>query len=558
MNTIRRVRSGKMPAALLPEVENLNAKSMKLIKISFLFLFMSMLGLVSCMDDLDTEPLDEQLTTASDVYDDPDSYAQFLAKLYGALTLTGQQGEAGQAEISASDEGTTSFMRMYWCIQEVSTDECINAWGDAGLTEFNGHSWSEQNGYIQILYQRIFINIAYCNEFIREVTPRISGLSEELQPTVEQYVAEARFLRALYYYYALDLWGNVPFVTEEDAAGAYLPEQISREELFTYIESELLAIEPDLADPSNTAYAQAGKAADWMLLAKLYLNAEVYLGEGNDHYTECLTYCNKILQQNYSLADRYQDLFLADNDGLTNEIIFAIAEDGDLSRNYGGVTFIIHAAVGGSMDADNDFGIASGGWAGNRFTQSFVDKFDDLSGATDSRAMFYTDGQILEIDNANVFTEGYLSTKFKNITSDGEKGKNTTFVDTDFPLFRLADVYLMYAEAVLRGGEGGSASDALHYVNLIRERAYGDESGNIESSDLDLDFILDERARELHWEAYRRTDLIRFDAFTGSNYIWNWKGDVKEGTSTPGYANLLPIPSSDLGVNTNLEQNPGY
>jgi starch-binding outer membrane protein, SusD/RagB family len=516
-------------------------------------------AMASCIGDLDTEPLNKRITTSSSVYKDPASYKELLAKLYGAMTLTGQRGEYGQPEIAAPDEGTTSFLRTYWSAQEITTDECISAWGDPGLVEFHGHNWSEQNSYVQLLYQRIFINIAYCNEFIREVTPRIGGLAAGQQAEVTRYVAEARFLRSLYYYFALDLWGNVPFVTEADAPGAYLPGQISRADLFEYIESELKAIESTLATPGANEYARADQAAAWMLLAKLYLNAEVYLGSSNARYSECLEYCNKIIGSGvYDLHNNYEHLFLADNHTLRNEIIFPIAEDGNSGRNYGGVTFIIHAAVGGSEDADNGFGIGSGGWSGNRFTNAFVEKFDDTSGDTDSRAMFYVDGQDLEINNPTVFTEGYLSTKFKNLTSTGAKGQNATFVDTDFPLFRLADVYLMYAEAVVRGGTGGDQATAVGYINEIRERAYGDATGNITSTDLTLPFILDERARELYWEAHRRTDLIRFGAFTGETYLWDWKGNVKAGASTQSHVTVFPLPASDLAVNTNLEQNPQY
>lgn len=526
----------------------------------YAFVWITLLISVSaCVGDLDTEPLNKKIITASSVYKDPASYKEILAKLYGAMTLTGQRGEYGQPEISAPDEGTTSFLRTYWSMQEITTDECISAWGDPGLVEFHGHNWSEQNSYVQLLYQRIFINIAYCNEYIREVPSRISSLPADMQGEVNRYVAEARLLRALYYYFALDIWGNVPFVTEADATGAFLPPQISREDLFAYIESELLAIEPLLADAGQNEYARADKATAWMILAKMYLNAKVYLGNDVNRYADCIEYCNKITDAGvYSLHGTYADLFRADNHLRRNEIIFPIAEDGNNTRNYGGVTFIIHAAVGGSEDADNDFGIGSGGWSGNRFTNTFVDKFDDKSGDTDSRAMFWTDGQVLDINTPTLFTEGYLSTKFKNLTSTGAKGQNATFVDTDFPLFRLADVYLMYAEAVLRGGTGGNITTALDYVNDLRARAYGDQSGNIDQADLTLLFILDERARELHWEAHRRTDLIRYGLFTGSDYLWGWKGNVKEGASTPGYASLMPIPASDRAVNTNLEQNTGY
>lgn len=516
----------------------------------------SLMMLSACISELDQEPLNEQLTTSNKVFSDPSSYKEFLAKLYGSLTLTGQRGEYGLPEITAPDEGTTSFLRVYWSVQELTTDEAITAWADAGLMEFNQHSYSSQNFYNQLLYQRIFVNIAFCNEYIREVSARQASLSPEMQSEVKTYLAEARFLRALFYYFALDLWGNVPFVTENDATGAFLPAQIKRPELFSFLEEELLYIETDLIDAGMNEYARADKAAAWMLLAKLYLNAEVYLGEGQKRYTECITYCKKIIDAGYELHDNYGELFLADNHRLRNEIIFPIAEDGDFTRNYGGVTFIIQGAVGGAEDRA-DFGIGSGGgWAGHRFTETFVSRFDDLAG--DARAMFFTSGQSRSINTITLFTEGYLSTKFRNVSSTGDPGKNQTFVDTDFPLFRLADVYLMYAEAVVRGGAGGDMTTAVDYINKLRERAHGDNDANITAADLTLEFLIDERSRELYWEAQRRTDLVRFGLLTGDDFVWDWKGGVKQGKITGDQYDLLPIPSSDIAVNPNLKQNPQF
>lgn len=526
----------------------------KLYKL-FLYTFLGTLA-VSCVDDLDTEPIDKDVTTSASVFDNEAAYKQFLAKLYGGLTLTGQAGEAGQPDISASDEGTTSFMRTYWSAQEITTDEAINAWGDPGLVEFHGHIWSDQNLYVDLLYKRIFVNIAFCNEYIREVSQRVDGLDGSLQEEVRFYLAEARFLRALYYYFAMDLYGNVPFVTEEDGVGGFLPEQISRAELFSYIETELKETIPSMAAPRTNEYGRADQAAAWMVLAKMYLNAEVYLGSGNAKYTECITYCKQIIDAGYSLHEEYEELFLADNDELNNEIIFRVVEDGNSGRNYGGVTYIIHAAAGDSPEGI--FGI-SGGWYGNRVTPSFVERsFDDPTGETDARALFFTEGQTIPIEQPNQFAQGYLSTKFRNLTSEGVAGSHPTFVDTDFPLFRLADVYLMYAEAVVRGGTGGDASIALGYVNDLRERAYGDNSGNIDASDLTLDFLIDERGRELYWEAHRRTDLIRFNLFTTGTYTWDWKGDVRNGAATSPIYRLFPIPFADISANTNLEQNTGY
>jgi hypothetical protein len=225
------------------------------------------------------------------------------------------------------------------------------------------------------------------------------------------------------------------------------------------------------------------------------------------------------------------------------------------------VTFIIHAAiVAGGEDnmKPADYGI-DGGWGGNRLRKQFVEKFADVSGATDKRAAnIYTIDRTLEIDEVTNYRQGFGCVKFKNKTSTGADGSHPTFVDTDFPLFRLADVYLMYAEAVQRGGTGGDINTAVDLINDLRERAYGDASGNISAGDLTLQFILDERARELFWEAHRRTDLIRFGQFTGDTYLWEWKGKVKAGAAVSKHYDLFPIPASDLAINTNLEQNPGY
>lgn len=533
----------------------MKTKNMKKLYNIFLYTFLGIVA-ASCVDDLDTEPLDKDVTTSAIVLDDDAAYKQFLAKLYGGLTLTGQAGGSGQPDIPSGDEGTTSFMRPYWTMQEITTDEAIAAWNDAGLTDFHGHSWSSRNVLSELLYQRLFVNIAYCNEYVREVGQRVDGLDGELQDEVRLYLAEARFLRALYYYFAMDLYGNVPFVTEEDGVGAYLPEQISRADLFSYIESELIETIPSMAAPRTNEYGRADQAAAWMVLAKMYLNAEVYLGDGNDRYTECITYSKQIIDAGYSLHSEYEELFLADNDELDNEIIFRVVEDGSSGQNYGGTTFIVHAAAGDAPEAT--FGI-SGGWFGNRVTPSFVERsFDDPSGETDERALFITEGQTLAIEDPFDFTQGYLCMKFRNLTSEGIAGSNTTFVDTDFPLFRLADVYLMYAEAVERGGTGGDETTALGYVNELRERAYGDDSGNIDAADLTLNFLINERGRELYWEAHRRTDLIRFNLFTTGTYTWDWKGNVRNGAPTSPIYRLFPIPFTDIVANTNLEQNTGY
>ena len=256
----------------------------------------------------------------------------------------------------------------------------------------------------------------------------------------------------------------------------------------------------------------------------------------------------------YSLDDNYRNLFMADNH-LAKEIIFAIPFDGLSTQTWGGLTYLVHANVGGTM-TPGDYGI-NGGWFGIRATSKMVDRFPDATGAVDERAIFYTTGQNKEINSISTFGDGYAVPKYTNVTSDGVAGSDLNFPDTDYPMFRLADVYLMYAEAVLRGGTGGDAGTALGYVNALRQRAYNNNSGNITANELTLDFILDERGRELYFEGHRRTDLIRFKQFT-ENGIWPWKGGVKDGKTTETFRNVLPIPTSEILANKNLRQNDGY
>lgn len=511
----------------------------------------------SCTKDLNRQPLTG--TTAADVYNTPENYKAVLAKVYVGLAVSGQQGPAGNPDITGYDEGFSNYLRQYWQMEELTTDEAVIGWGDADIQDLHNMDWTTSNTFVRMIYNRIYYQISLCNEFIRESADDVvagKGFSSQDADNIKQFRAEARFMRALSYWHAMDFFGSVPFVIENDPVGTFLPPQISKDSLFQYIESELLDVEGTMADPRTNEYARADKAADWMLLAKLYLNAEVYTG--TPRYSDCLTYCNKIIAAGYSLEPQYKNLFLADNNN-SNEIIFPVAFDALHTQTYGGMVYLIHAEIGGSMNAA-DFGVSSGGWAGLRTTKNLVNEFSDPSGNTDKRAMFYTDGQNEEINTIlNNFNDGYAITKYKNINQAGqaESDPSGQFVNTDFPMFRLGDAYLMYAEAVLKGG-GGDEGTALNYMNQLRERAYGNTSGNIAQSDLTLDFILQERSREMYWEASRRTDLIRFGKFTSGSYLWPFKGGVEGGTGVDDFRNIFPIPVSDITVNPNLTQNPGY
>jgi hypothetical protein len=531
---------------------------MKMIR-QFIGLFLIVALMASCTD-LDLEPIDDDAVTTANFFDSLQSYEQALAKIYAGLYMTGQQSPAGSGDIAGIDEGFSSYLRTFYLHQVLTTELGVIGFNDLTIQDFHDQDWGADDAFVRAMFSRFYYQITLCNAFIIEA----SGSSDE---AIQEYVAEARFLRALSYWHALDLFRNIPLITEADGIGAFLPEQVTPEVLFEYIETELLEIEELLPEPGDgTRYPRADRGAVQMLLAKLYLNAEVYTGTAR--WDDAATYTNNVIgQAAYELDDNYDHLFLADNHS-SPEIIFAVAHDGTQGGHFGGLNFIINAAIGGNMN-NTDFGLPSGGWGGTRTTAAFVDMFeDDLTAlndgsfnensAVDSRANFFIDGQSKEIEEIGTFTDGFAITKYKNLDQSGNAGSNGTFVDIDFPMFRLGDAYLMYAELALRNAAGTNLSTAVGYVNDLRERAYGNTSGNITVGDLSLDFILDERARELYWECHRRTDLVRFGVFTGGDYIWPWKGGVPEGTATSSIYDIFPIPSADLTANPNLVQNTGY
>ena len=515
-----------------------------------IILILTVLLSTNCTD-LDLVPQDA--ASDEEIFVSVDAYKSYLAKAYGSFSLTGQDGPSGDSDISiVNDEGFTSYIRAYWKAQELTTDEAVVGWTDAGIRDLHEHSWSSENQFVRVLYYRIALIISICNDFLFQSSPENldrNDITGEDRNEIVAFGAEARFLRALAMWHALDLFRNVPIVTEITADP---PLQASPQETFDFIRTELEAIEAELPGPRENEYGRVDKAGVWMFQAKLFLNAETMIGK--DHYDDCLAACEKVIAAGYTLEPDYQELFMKDNH-LSNEIIFALNSDGKQTQNWGCTTFLVQAAIGGSM-SDADSGVM-GGWAGLRTTSRFVNKFPDITGSTDRRPIFYVNGQSMEIDDIGVFEQGIAVPKYKNLNKAGEAGSDPTHVDTDYPMFRLADAYLMYAEATLRGASNGNSVQALDYINLLRERAYGDDSGAVTMADMDLSFILDERARELYWEGTRRIDLVRFGEFTDKG-IWPWKGNVKEGRLTEAHRDIFPLPASDLLANPNLVQNPGY
>lgn len=499
--------------------------------------------------------------TGANFFNDPGSYKAFLAKAYLGLAVGGQNGGDGSTDIQGIDGGFSQYMRLYWELEELPTDEAVIAWGDQTLPELNTQGWTASNTFVNAMYYRIYFQVGMVNEFLRQSTDQLlasRGVTGALVDSVHMYRAEARFLRALSYWHGLDLFGNIPLVTENDAIGAAAPKQATRVQLYNYVVSELQAIKSQLPMPSANVYGRATQPAVDMLLAELYLNAGVYTGTPN--YAGALSEASAVIGAGYSLAPNYFLNFDANNN-TSPEMIFAIPEDGVHTQTYGSTNFIIHASCGNQMN-NATYGV-DGCWWGLRLKPSAY----DLYAAGDIRANgVFTTGQTESVTClVNCFPQGFPDAKYSNKTSGGVTGSNPQFADTDFPMFRLGEAYLIYAEAEVRGG-GGDTTTALSYVNALRLRAFNNDSTKmVNNSQMTLPFLLAERGRELMWEAHRRTDLVRFGLFTGNTYQWAWKGanayandSTPAAAGTPATLNLYPLPANELIANPNLKQNPGY
>ncbi len=611
-----------------------------------------LIGFTSCIKDLDQKPLDPDTITADNVYKDAKSAKSALAKVYGNLALTGQ-GSGGGGDIAGDDEGATGFSRILFCLQELPTDEAKNCWGDGDLNDYNFMSWTATGGFNEATYNRIGIGISTANDFIANATAKL-GKDKEVQ----SYIAEARFIRAYLYSIAMDLYGQMPIVTEVGKDPK--PKQATRKELFAFVEKELKEIEPLLGDAPKE-YGRVNKYAATALLSRIYLNAEVFTGEAK--WAEAKAKAEEVINSGaYALHSSYPELFMADNDmnGAQNEFIFLLTQDGQ-NLNYSGTTFLVHASGGKDMTPET-FGV-NGGWYGNVTTGKFVDQFNDPA---DTRKMFHTkDGsddrtkEIVKQSGKIPFGgNGYLITKWTNLTSArvlkakgadilvtpgvynitidvnnltyklerskeaaatpttgkantwgvigtatpggwgsdvdmtdvgngvweiknlelksglikfrkddkweedlgrdndavgqaaGSVNPSNTTVSTDFPIIRLAEMYLNVAEAAVKLGDNGSAQNAL---NALRARA-----GVTPLNAVDIETVFNERTKELYWECQRRTDLIRFGKFTSADYFWEYKGNNESPTELSKNLQLFPIPNNVILANDNLKQNKGY
>ena len=516
-------------------------------KIYFAFLALCLV-FVSCTDDLDQKPHVGMNTDL--VFSTIDGYESVLAKIYASFTLFGNQ-KADGADFSTLNG--QDFSRTYFELQECTTDEAALRWVSGGnMRDLPYLSWDANNATVSDTYYKLYYSIALCNEYLRHCSDSdISDFSADEQRDIRTYAAEARLMRAFSYSIILDLFRKGPKVDETTPTSGVIPDVMDANGIIEFIEDEVAQIESELLD--NPPYARAGKGVAYTMLARMYLNAETYTGTAR--YDDCIANCKKVMALGYSLEPEYAKLFNADNYKRTNEIILSFVNDATNATTWGGSTYLICGCVGSdNKQTASDYGISTG-WGNFRPHGQFYDLFED----NDKRKMFFTTGQTQYITNLEDGTMGYHACKWTNLTDEGEAASNTAAdgCSTDIIFYRLADVYLMAAEAVVRGGNGMSRTEALMLVNDIRERAYGDNSGNISDSQMSLDFFIDERGRELYLEYVRRTDLVRFNLFTTADYLWNWKGGVRDGSAVDSRFNYFPIPATEISANPNLS-NPQY
>lgn len=541
---------------------------MKIFKISSIGLSLVLLLLSGCTDDLNTEPKDQKRNIDQLIDLDP-TLSGLVSKAYASLALSGIKPD--ESDIPGDNAGESPFLRGIINMQDFTADDMKNRWGDDGLDPLTTTTgWDDKNKFMRYMYNRIYYTAGQANQIIDQMS--VFNVSNS-----NQIVAEMKFLRALSYYYLIDCFGKGPILTEADLGIEGGKAESTRKEIFSFVEKDLLEIEQVL--PQFIGYGRASKGAVRMLLAKMYLNAEVYTGSsvliapspnaGKNVYQLAATYSKLVIDEGgYKLADNFRSLFSGDNNvtDAKNEIIYVLIADAVRSQSYGNTTYLINGSLSVETMTLSNYS-ATAGWTGHRATKAWYGLFgnnaQEIEQSVDDRGrLFWTNSSdpspskrhSFEMNNFKTWTDGYPSIKFTNSNFiNPEATTLTEFSSTDFPLFRLADTYLMYAESVLRGG--GDRGLALQYVNAVRTRS---NATAINAGQLTLDFILDERGRELNFEGHRRTDLIRYGKFTGGSYLWPWKGGVKDGASIPDHYNLFPIPLKAIQTNPKLTQNPGY
>lgn len=558
--------------------------------------FATLLGISLTACSLDRTPLDPNTDTKF-------NKDAVFAKCYATFGTTGQKGPDGNGDVDGIDEGTSSFYRMFWELNEFCTDEGWWIWNDVGLADIRTLTWSSSNDLVYGLYSRLNFDITLCNSFLDKTVDYTDA------ETLAQR-AEVRMLRAINFYYLLDMFYRVPFSL---TVSPNKPMPTTRPELFKWLETECLELASDpyiiQAGQRSNKY-RVDQACAWFLLMRLYLNAEVYnesaLGarDGAPRYADAKLYAKKLMDSSYALHgydksakkaidlatertddhvyfSAYQQLFMGDNDnnGAQNEAIFLIYQDAIHCLNWGGSRFLVSAM----RDANYvPFG-STDTWSCFRSSPEFVFYWVDKNKAStialneyqmpvalgDDRAIMASKTQAgkkmaLTGNEAADFYASWSVLKFNGIYSTAKTttlkdiNGNDSIVeapwiwaspvgepkwpDTDIPLFRLAEAYLTYAEACYRTGE---LTPAVEAVNCLRRRANAPEI-----TTLDDESLMVEWAKEFWCEGRRRTDLIRFGQFAGPNATMVWEGH-KAGKDAK--YNVYPIPEKDVTANENLK-----
>ena len=524
--------------------------------------------LTACVGDLNTVPLNPTDVTSETAYGaDEAGYVQGLTKIYFQLVSNNTQ------DLQVADGGASEFIRAFWSTQEVTADAAKCAWGDAWVNDLNNNTWKGDvlNDAVYAVYVRTLQGVTYVNEYLRQTSDAnlsLRGCSDDVKEKVQGYRAEARFLRAFFYWAAMDTFGQVPFSTEDSPfGGGYNPPQTPAAEIFKFVESELLALAAEGSDmpAAQSNYPRADKGSVLGLLARLYLNAEVYTG--TERWADAKATCEKIFALGYKLAPTHAELFRGDNGenpDAKGEFLFAASYNAEHTQSYGGTTYLTLSTLSGDDGAVNITGI-NGGWAGNRVPYEYVAKwFEDVKGQnyetgayqyTDKRAgYFYIKGRSESMEgNLNTFLNGWSCIKFNNVPHDVDPvdyaatAATKNFSDIDWPLIRLGEINLIYAEACMHAGGDASA----------QVKALADRAGVSAPAKIDADFLLAERSRELMWEGHRRTDLIRFGKWI-NGYNWTFKGGNFKGQDLPVHFTVFPVPSTELSTNPDLNQNAGY
>lgn len=461
------------------------------------------------------------------VYEQEVDQTAFFNRMMSALVL----------HVEQSFDLTRNLIYM----NDLSSDEAYCVWGDQGVPDLCASRPQASNHFVQVSWEQLFSSIDICNQFL----DKFNGADE----TTQRQRAGARLLRALYYSYAIDLWGDVPLRTSYTETPDFQEARTSRSEVFNFLISELIDAVAVLPAASETSYGYPTRGAAQLLLARLFLNSEAYTGQAR--WAEAKEMAAAVINGGYALCSDYSRLFMGDNDsnGAQQEIVLPVLVTA-ASSDWGNTTFLIASTHDSSMP---DCGLNQN-WAGVILRSSMLRAFglagtpylntvaDAQQAAGDERCLIQCNGQAELGFN---FNSGIHCLKYSNLHADGTTPSDASHADTDFPLMRLAEAYLIAAEADARVNGGVCSADGLRLLNMLRTRA---KAAPLSSANLSV--ISDEWAREFYLEGQRRSQLIRFGYYNKADYQWDGKGN--------SVANLMPVPYSILSRYPNYSQNAGY